>query len=433
MTESRDPFNTAPDDGQSSPNRGQEPNVRPEPNQPAAANPSQAPLPRSERAKTAPPPVENRAPVPERTTVGSRPPKPSRPDAEPSTAEADYLVDEVQRDEDELGPLGSPSQRSSDQHQGRTVEPDVEQVGLTGLASRASRSWNQFWFGPIESSFNFSLLRTGLGITAFVWLATFIPDLTTFFGSNGLDPVPFYQTSRIGIFRWLKADIFLWIGLIVGLVASALMVWGRYVKIAGPVLAVLVASFMGENRLLWNAGDEVLRTFTLFFGFFCLLTPSYVLDTSITKASKLNVALPEGRNWLFRLIQIQMTIIYVVTFLAKIPGDMWRNGTATMTLFRLESMERFYVPDFLESNFLLGNLFTWATLLLEALLPIMLWNRRLRPFAVAAGVIFHLMIAWSISIGLFSWVMVIGYIPFLSPTFRENVNAILGRIQQMRS
>lgn len=425
MAQPRDPFN-APDSDRTPPapqqktKNSREVEVQQAPDPPDYARP----VPRHERTSAEQP--ENgadHAPATEPSARFSSDLQIDRPidrEIDPETG------DENDNGRGRDGKFESPQPRSSKSAKLDTASRAMG-AGRDSLPGRIADKWNQFWFSPIESSFNFSIFRTGLGVIAFIWLATFIPDLTTFFGNSGLDPSPFYQTTRLGIFRLLTADIFLWIGLLLGLVASGLMIWGRYVKFAGPTLAVLVASFMGENRLLWNAGDEVLRTFTLFFAVFCLLTPSYVLDTPIGKAAKLNVSLPEGRNWLFRLVQIQMTIIYLVTFLAKIPGESWRNGTAAMTMFRLESMERFYVPGFLESNFFLGNLITWATLILEGTLPFLLWNRRARPYAVAAGVAFHLIIAWSISIGIFSWVMILGYVPFLSAGFLGNARRVFRR------
>jgi len=94
-------------------------------------------------------------------------------------------------------------------------------------------------------------------------------------------------------------------------------------------------------------------------------------------------------------------------------------------------MERFYVPGFFETNFVVANMVTWGTLILEGTLPFLLWNRRTRPWAIAAGVAFHLVIGWAISIGLFSFIMILGYIPFLGPQFRDNAANFADRVRQL--
>ena len=296
-----------------------------------------------------------------------------------------------------------------------TLRPqEADKTSTSTSAEPRGNLWNRFWFAEMPA-FNFALFRTILGLLALIWFVTLIPDFNVFFGDGSLaiDRVPGRGTFTI--FSLFESEIFLWVGLALGHLASLSLLFGKLTRLGGPVLAVIIASVMAENRMLWNAGDDLLQTFALLFGIYCLLTPSSDLDTSLRIAPTTSLA--TGRLWLFQLIKIQMTVVYLIAFLAKIPGSMWRDGTATMVVFRLETMERFYTPAWLETNFVVGNITTWSALALEGALPFLLWNRKTRPYAIGAAVIFHIAIDWSLYIGLFSWIMILGLTAFLGPSF----------------
>ena len=284
------------------------------------------------------------------------------------------------------------------------------------VVSKIAGPLNRFWFAPTPA-FNFALFRTGLGLVALVWFATLIPDFGSFFG-NGSLTIP--QTPGRGVFNifdLLQSDTYLLVGLALGILASGGLIIGKLTRIGGPTLGILIPGFMAESPTIWNAGDTLLQTFCLLFGVFCLLTPNADLDTPLRASAGSDSSLTTGRLWFFQMVRIQMTLVYLIAFLAKVPGSMWQDGTATMVAFRLETMQRFPVPSFFEDNFLVGNFTTWGALALEGSLPFLLWNRRTRHAAVVAAVIFHLMIDWSMTIGLFSWVMIVGLTSFIGPDF----------------
>lgn len=297
--------------------------------------------------------------------------------------------------------------------------------GSRQAISKVVVPFSRFWLAPMPA-FNFALFRTGLGLATFIWFATLIPDFTTFFGEGSLAIEQLPGKGTFSVYHLFKSDIYLWIGLTLAILASGTLIAGRLTRIGGPVLGVLVPSFMAENRMLWNAGDDLLQTFCLLFGIFCLLTPSADLDTSLRGARGSDSTLTTGRMWFFQMVRIQISIVYLIAFLAKIPGSMWRDGTAAMVALRLETMQRLPVPALFENNLLVGNLTSWGTLVLEGALPFLLWNQRTRSAAIAAAVVFHLMIDWSMTIGLFSWVMILGLTTFLTPVSGRLIRSTTG-------
>ena len=261
------------------------------------------------------------------------------------------------------------------------------------------------------------LFRTMVGLVGLVWFGTLFPDLTAFFGANGLNPNPEYEPARLGLFRWLVSDVWLYVAAACGVAASGFTVAGRGLRLAAPVLAVMVMSFMADNWIIWNSGDQLFRTVSVLFGCYCLLTPSQGLNGGFRSAFKpgVGVKAEPGPIWLFRLLQIQLTLIYLVTFFEKVAGESWRSGTATLTVFRMETLDRFPVPDFLLTNIGVANLMTWSVLAVEGLLPVLLWNSRTRRMMIIVGVLFHLAIDWTLNIGVFSWIVIAVYFTFLRP------------------
>lgn len=264
-----------------------------------------------------------------------------------------------------------------------------------------SARWQYWWFTPAAPQ-RIVIFRTGLGLITLLWFATLLPDAADFFGRASLAPQELRLTGKFTIYRWFDFDRAVHMGLWIGVLASGCLLMGKFTRVAGPVIAVLVTSTMAENPVLWNAGDGLLQTFVVLFGLYCLLTPSPNLQA--------------GPVWFFQLVKLQMTVVYLIAFISKVPGSTWREGTAVMSVFRLDGLERLPTPDFLETNFLLGNVLTWGALLLEGALPVLLWRRSTRLFAVGSAVVFHLIIDWALAIGLFSWVMILGLLAFIEST-----------------
>ena len=73
------------------------------------------------------------------------------------------------------------------------------------------------------------------------------------------------------------------------------------------------------------------------------------------------------------------------------------------------------VPGFLFDNLIGLKLMTWSALLVEILLPVALWFRQTRRFAVMTGLVLHLAIEWMMNLFFFEWIMMVGLCSFLVP------------------
>jgi hypothetical protein len=103
-----------------------------------------------------------------------------------------------------------------------------------------------------------------------------------------------------------------------------------------------------------------------------------------------------------------------VSFLLKIKGAPWLQGTALFYVYHLDELRRFPLPWWFFHPIVL-KLAGWSALVLEFSLAILIWVREFRYFLLALGVSFHLWLEYSLNIPLFQWDVLSAYILFVDP------------------
>jgi hypothetical protein len=127
-------------------------------------------------------------------------------------------------------------------------------------------------------------------------------------------------------------------------------------------------------------------------------------------------------------MQLQMSLIYLASVLSKLNGGAWPQGTAVSYALRLEDMQLLPTPHWFTNSALLMNAASWAILAVELSLAILVWNSRLRPWVLAAGVVMHTLIMISITVGFFTLAMFVLYLAFVPP---ETVQRLPGSAKRL--
>jgi hypothetical protein len=127
-------------------------------------------------------------------------------------------------------------------------------------------------------------------------------------------------------------------------------------------------------------------------------------------------------------MQVQLSLIYLATVRVKMSGQAWPQGTAVSYALRLKDMLILPTPHWVSTNALLMNAATWGTLALELAIGILVWNRRLRPWVLAGGVVMHLLIMIAIGVGFFAPAMFVLYLAFLPPETVQQLPNNLKRV-----
>lgn len=293
--------------------------------------------------------------------------------------------------------------------------------------------WRNFWFRP-QPAYTLGVVRIAFGALMIAWTILLSSDLDTVFGNKGIMPTPPDRAFTWGLFSIYSSDSAILVGWIVLLVASFALMVGWHSRLAAIVVFILILSFERRNPLIFNSGDTVIRIEAMFLA----LAPSgAALSLDQRRRSGTFWSAQQFRPWALRLIQIQLSIIYLSTVVDKLAGETWQNGTAVGYSLRQPDLQIITPPSWMLHNLLVSNVLTWGTLLVELAIAVLVWNRRWRPWVLAVGVGLHLSISLLLEVGFFSCSMFVLYLAFIPPErakkiaegVRKRLNAVRTRFR----
>jgi len=208
----------------------------------------------------------------------------------------------------------------------------------------------------------------------------------------------------------------------------------------GLILLLALATLGYSNRffllLTWIIHQGVLnRNYAINFGadsigglFLFYLSFTNACEFYSLKGKKKPFA-DDLTSVVYRLIQIQICVIYAYTGFEKLKGNTWWDGTALWTVFANPQFSEFdlkfmsHVPWF----FPLG---TFLTVVFEIYFAALVWNPASRKYGLLAGVIFHLGIGLLLGLMPFSLVMISTYLLFLK---KEELDLFIHRMSQIKT
>lgn len=273
------------------------------------------------------------------------------------------------------------------------------------------QAWRHFWFRP-QPAYPLGLVRMAFGVVAIGWTVSLLPDLYPLFGPHGIAPQqpgdPFYWD----VFAIWPSERALLIGWAVLLVSSVALAIGWHSRLAALVVFVLILSFQHRDPWVWNSGDVAVRIEALILA----LSPcGAALSLDQARRAGTFWSAQQRPQWSVRLLQLQMSLIYLASALSKIKGSTWPQGTAVSYALRLPDLVLLSPPHWVTNSALLMNAASWGTLTVELSLAFLVWNRRLRPWVLAAGVVMHIVIMATIAVGFFTLAMFVLYLAFIPP------------------
>jgi hypothetical protein len=228
--------------------------------------------------------------------------------------------------------------------------------------------------------------------------------------ASGLEP-----GTRLNLFSiipqnnsWIEAMFW------VSLALAVLLTVGLVTRLNSLLVFLCLTSIQQRNLYITHGGDTFLRL----AGFFLIFAPAgdaLSVDRLIRRWRQKEPANIQPRSpWAQRMIQIQLALLYFVSFLLKIRGAPWLQGTALFYVYHLDQLRRFPLPSWFFHPVVL-KLGSWSALVLEFSLGVLIWVREFRYFLLALGVLFHLWLEYSLNIPLFQWDVLSAYILFVDP------------------
>ena len=183
---------------------------------------------------------------------------------------------------------------------------------------------------------------------------------------------------------------------------------------------LLLASLDARNPLVLNHGDELLKIF-LFWSMFVPLAPARGTPARRAGGRHLSV--------FTAALVLQVCFVYFFSALLKTDGSWSVTGTAIYSALSLEQLSTGFGRALLARPGLLrvATLLVYYLELLGPLLIFVPWrNRRIREIAIVAFVAMHLAIAATMSLGLFPWVSLLGWVLILPSETLDWVQRTLG-------
>lgn len=278
--------------------------------------------------------------------------------------------------------------------------------------------WDRFFYGTTDAT-SLAIFRIMFGFFLFLNGISLVEDFHEWYGLGDMALVPlqdsltFYSNLRLNIFKWLSptefsASLVLWAYIL----ASVGVMVGFKTRISTVVCFILMVSLQNRNYSILNSGDTLMRCM-LFLMVFAPTHVKYSVDAWLRKKEG-NPYSPEISLITLRLMQLQFSLVYLATTLFKLKGYDWVDGTAVYYTSRLVNFQRVVLPIVFDFPSLV-KFATWSALFIEFAMGTLVWVKELRIWVLLSGIILHLFIEVSMSIGFFEWVMIAGYLLFLEP------------------
>jgi len=289
-------------------------------------------------------------------------------------------------------------------------------------------AWNRFFHERTEV-WTAGLIRIGLGLVLLVDLTVFSLDASLWYSSAGslsyAESRQLVDTDTLTLFALFDntpGKVAAYLAVLI--LAVALFLIGFYARVQAVVIFVMLASLHHRNHLMLEGEDVLMRLLS----FFCIFLPldHWCSVRSWWRRRKGGPAFAqEAPVWPWRLIQFQMTLLYVSTAVVKLHGPEWIDGTAMYYVSRLDDVFiGNFLPDWLLNSLPCLRLLTWGVLVFETVLPLALWIRQTRRWFLYAALLFHLAIDLNMNLFLFHWTMMVGLLAFLQ---RDDLPARLRR------
>lgn len=284
------------------------------------------------------------------------------------------------------------------------------------------QGWNDFFF-QLQSPLPMAILRIFYGLHVLLFVFLLVPDLATWYGADGLLSMEtnrqWQQTDRFSLFAWLPPTLGTVYGVFTLLAICAFtLTIGLFTRTSNVILVLILFSIHHRNMIILNGGDNFMRLVGLYL-MFSHAGKTLSLDAWL-KAKLGKAVKTEYSIWAQRLVQLQLSAVYCHSFCGKINGESWLNGTATYYASRLQDFQKFPVPYLLDNMWTI-YLLSWGTLFIEFALFTLVWIKDLRYYVLAAGVLLHLGIEWTMNIPMFETQMIVAYIVFVDPKDIQSV------------
>jgi len=285
---------------------------------------------------------------------------------------------------------------------------------IKAAALGAWQGWTKFWFAPV-SLFNLAVFRIVFCGTLFLMYLSRQSDVTLYFTDLGILPKSMSSSVMLEFYRPLIHFTFwsdAWVPWVHGFFVLSLLLLclGIGGRALGLIATFLHISFLQRNYSIAFGADQI----SVLFLFYLSMTQSC---EKLSLAKKIRHA--EGvssdafSSMGYRLIQVQLCVIYAFSGFEKLKGSSWWDGTAIWTVLANTQMVTADLT-WLRHVPILIAVISFSTIVFEIYFTPLVWNLHTRKYILGLGVLFHTGIAVLMALYSFGFVMIAPYLLFLN-------------------
>ena len=280
-------------------------------------------------------------------------------------------------------------------------------------------AWRSFWFDPVMP-YSLALLRILFGLLVLqIFLISIGGDFLDWYGNHAIvqnETIRLHfwnQQPRFDLLLAFSSDGDLLLYFYSVIVAAVFLTVGFCTRFSCIYVALALLSMHHHNPFNINGGDAFVRLMVMYLCF-SNCGDCYSIDRWLSqKRAGKPVPIAAKPGWALRMIQIQIAIVYFHTFVCKVNGQQWWDGTAVYFATRLEDLMRLRMPLF--DSLFFCKLLSWYTLVVEGAMFTLVWIKELRYFVLASAVILHLGIDFAINLPVFEWAFIFSLVSFVDP------------------
>lgn len=306
---------------------------------------------------------------------------------------------------------------------------------MIASAEQFGAGWNRFWFTPSDAA-ALSAIRIATGVMALYWQLTYTPDLVELFGLQALislETLDQWQGNSL-VFTYFDERLStatLMSLHFAGTAVLLLFTLGVLTRVTSVAALIVTLSYVNRGPMLTLQMEPILA----FVQFYLCLGPSgaaFSWDAWRRRrraAERGDMALAEVHpsSWVTvatRMLQVHVTIVYVMMSLAKIGSPAWWNGSAIWWLVARPESAGHWLTTWLAPHLSVIEAWTHAVLLFELSFPLLVWNRLTRPFVLLLSFPMWVLLGMATGLYTFAAMMLIANLAFVPPEF---VRALLGQ------
>lgn len=288
--------------------------------------------------------------------------------------------------------------------------------------------WDKFFFEE-KSTDSLAIFRIFWMGLIFLYFLLDLSNVVDFYGPHAVvslstvkEQFPFLQANFFHLFKPGYDAVYLL--LTVYGISLVFSIFGLFTRTSLVIALLCMTSFHQRNIWLLSSAELLMRTMTLLL-VFSPCGHSLSIDSLLSRYYPSFKRAKTWPVWSLRLIQIQLSVVYLWTVWHKLKGNAWLDGTAVYYATRLEFLTNSTIPFILNSVFIM-KILTWGTLLVEFSLGTLIWIKKFRKPVIIIGVFFHLGIEYVMSIPFFELFMIAALMNFFTP---EEMHAFVTRLK----